>query len=144
MHRAREIIQRAVTGGLGTLSDDGNPFVTLVTVVATGPTTMVMLLSGLAKHTKHLGQRPNCSLLLVESGGESGDPLSGARLTIVGTAKRLDRDVDSEARAAFLEKHPLASTYTEFADFAFYEIHVEEAHLVAGFGRVETLGSSDL
>ena len=111
---ARDIIQGARAASLGTLTDDGEPFVTLVTVATTRPTSMVMLLSGLAKHTQNLQQRPSCSLLLVQPGGESGDPLAGARLTITGTAKRLERGDDSAARAAFLEKHPAASAYADF------------------------------
>jgi hypothetical protein len=55
--RARDIIEVAGTGSLGTLTDEGNPFVSLVTVAAATPNTIVMLLSGLAKHTKHLDAR---------------------------------------------------------------------------------------
>lgn len=143
-NRAREIIEAASAGSLGTLNEEGKPFVSLVTVAATTPNTIVMLLSGLAKHTKNLDRCGDCSLLLVESGGESGDPLAGARLTISGLAKRLDRSRDDDARAMFLEKHPSASMYADFADFAFFQIDVTEAHLVAGFGRIETIRASDL
>jgi hypothetical protein len=51
---AKRIILDASTGSLGTIGSDGNPFVSLVTVAATGPTSLVMLLSGLAKHTKNI------------------------------------------------------------------------------------------
>lgn len=142
--RAREIIEAAGAGSLGTLTDEGNPFVSLVTVAATTPTKIVMLLSGLAKHTKNLDRRGDCSLLLVEPGGESGDPLAGARLTVSGTAKRLDRSEDEDARRVFLEKHPSASMYADFGDFAFFQIDVTEVHLVAGFGRIETIPARDL
>lgn len=141
---AREIIEAAAAGSLGTLTEKGSPFVSLVTVAATSPTTLVMLLSGLAKHTKNLEQRGDCSLLLVQPGGESGDPLAGARLTISGNVKRLDRAEDDDARSIFLEKHPSASVYAGFGDFAFFQIDVAEAHLVAGFGRIETIPASDL
>jgi putative heme iron utilization protein len=141
---AREIIQAAGAGSLGTLTDEGSPFVSLVTVAATAPNTIVMLLSGLAKHTQNLDRRGDCSLLLVEPGGESGDPLAGARVTISGTAKRLDRATDQDARAIFLEKHPSASMYADFGDFAFFQIEIAEAHLVAGFGRIETIPAGNL
>jgi putative heme iron utilization protein len=142
--RAREIIEAAGVGSLGTLTDEGTPFVSLVTVAASTPNTIVMLLSGLAKHTKNLDRRGDCSLLLVEPGGESGDPLAGARVTIVGMAKRLDRASNNDVRAIFLEKHPSASMYADFGDFAFFQIDVTDAHLVAGFGRIETIPASDL
>ena len=83
-------------------------------------------------------------MLFVQPGGESGDPLAGARLTISGKAKRLDRAEDNDARSIFLEKHPSASMYADFGDFAFFQIDVAEAHLVAGFGRIETIPASDL
>lgn len=142
--RAREIIEAASTGSLGTLTDEGNPFVSLVTVAALTPNTIVMLLSDLAKHTKNLDRCGDCSLLLVEPGGESGDPLAGARLTISGRGYRLERSSDGRAREVFLETHPSASMYADFTDFAFFQIDVKQAHLVAGFGRIETIPASEL
>lgn len=141
---ARAIIDSVPAGSLGTLADNGTPFVSLVTVAAISPTRLVMLLSGLAKHTQNLDQRDECSLLLVEHGGESGDPLAGARLTLVGKATRLQRGADQEAREIFLQRHQSASMYADFADFAFFEIEVREAHLVAGFGRIETIPADKL
>jgi heme iron utilization protein len=143
-NRAREIIESAVAGSLGTLADDGSPFVSLVTVAALEPTKLVMLLSGLAKHTQNLERRPECSLLLVEPGGESGDPLAGARLTISGIAQRLRREQDASARKTFLAKHKSAAMYADFGDFAFFQLDVREVHLVAGFGRIETIPASKL
>lgn len=141
---ARDIIESASSGSLGTLTEDGKPFVTLVTVAASSPTKILMLLSGLAKHTKNLDRSGECSLLLIEPGGEQGDPLAGARLTITGTVKRLDRSQDQTAREVFLRKHPSASMYADFRDFAFFQIEVAQAHLVAGFGRIGTIQASDL
>ena len=143
-NHARQIIQNAVSGSLGTLTGDGTPFVSLVTVAATSPTSVVMLLSGLAKHTKHLLRNPACSLLLVEPGGESGDPLQGARLTITGTVSQLARDEDTAARRTFLPQHPGAAMYADFGDFAFFELAIQEAHLVAGFGRIQMLTPDQL
>ncbi len=143
-NRAKDIIASARFGSLGTISDEGGPFVTLVAVTAVSPTSVAMLLSGLAKHTKNLDQRPDCSLLLVEPGDESGDPLAGARLTLTGTAQRLPREQDSKARDVFLARHPSASMYADFGDFAFFQIEIQQAHLVAGFGQIETIPASRL
>ncbi len=139
---ACEIILESATGSLGTVDETGRPFVSLVTVAATEPTKLVMLLSGLAKHTKHLVGQPECAMMLVQAGGESGDPLAGARLTVRGTANQIDDD--TVARQAFLRKHPSAAVYADFGDFAFYQLDVAEAHLVAGFGRIETILASEL
>lgn len=143
-HPARDIIQAAKTASLGTLTDDGSPFVSLVTVAATSATSVVMLLSGLAKHTKNLKRDARCSLLLVQPGGESGNPLEGARLSIVGEVTQLSRAEDATERASFLTKHPDAAMYADFGDFSLYRVDIAEAHLVAGFGRIETLKASQL
>jgi putative heme iron utilization protein len=103
-----------------------------------------MLLSGLARHTKNLERESHCSLLLVEPGGEQGDPLAGARLTITGTAKRIAREHSGEARNRFLDAHPSASLYVDFEDFSFFQIDVDQVHVVAGFGRIETIPASQL
>lgn len=140
----RQIIENARVGSLGTLDEAGNPFVSLVTVAALEPTRVILLLSGLAQHTKNLQRAPNCSLLLVEPGGERGNPLAGARLTISGSAKRIARDSDEDARACFLAAHPSAAGYAGFEDFSFFQIDIEQVHLVAGFGRIETIPASQL
>lgn len=140
----RQLIENARVGSLGTLDPDGHPFVTLVTVAACSPTSLVMLLSGLAQHTRNLNRSPNCSLLLVQPGGEQGDPLAGARLTITGTAHRIAQEDDQEARTRFLAAHPSAATYAAFADFSFYRLDIHQVHLVAGFGRIETLSATEL
>lgn len=141
---ASNIIQNANVGSLGTLDSDGAPFVSLVTVAATKSTSLVMLLSGLARHTKNLKRDARCSLLLVQPGGESGNPLEGARLSIVGQTTQLSRDEDESERAKFLAKHPDAAMYADFGDFSLYRLDISEAHLVAGFGRIETLMADQL
>jgi putative heme iron utilization protein len=139
---ACNIILESTTGSLGTVDQAGSPFVSLVTVAATSPTKLVMLLSDLAKHTKHIVQRPDCALMLVQLGGESGDPLAGARLTVRGTVERVEDD--QFVRSAFLAKHPSAAMYADFGDFDFYQLNIDQAYLVAGFGRIETIPASEL
>ena len=103
-----------------------------------------MLLSGLAQHTQNLKRSPHCSLLLVEPGGEQGDPLAGARLTISGAAQSISRDDAQDARAKFLKTHPSAALYADFEDFSFFRLDVQQVHLVAGFGRIQTIPASEL
>jgi putative heme iron utilization protein len=139
---ACKTILESTTGSLGTVDDSGRPFVSLVTVAAASPTEILLLLSGLAKHTRHLVQQPECALMFVQRGGESGDPLAGARLTVRGTVRRIDDD--AEAREVFLDKHPSAARYAEFDDFNYYKFEIVEAYLVAGFGRIETIPAAEL
>ena len=140
----QQILTNLPAGSLGTLSHEGTPFVSLVTVARTGPQQIAMLLSGLAVHTKNLNRNPTASLLLVSPGGENGDPLAGARVTLTGTVDKLSREEDHKVREAFLAKHPSASMYADFGDFSFYVFHIDQAHLVAGFGKIVTVSGDDL
>lgn len=130
---ARRVLRRAHAGALATLSGEGYPFASLVTVATTQAGEPVLLLSQLAVHTQNLSRDPRASLLLVEPGGETGDPLAGARLSIVG---RIGGDDDPALSRRFLARHREAEGYAGFRDFAFYRMSVETSHLVAGFGRI--------
>lgn len=139
---ARRVLRLALTGGLATLDERGHPFASLVTVATTLAGEPVMLLSDLAVHTRNLARDPRASLLLVAPGGEGGDPLAGARLTVVGRAGPAGEDPHPGSR--FLARHPEARGYAGFRDFGFYRMEVESAHLVAGFGRIVGIPASDL
>lgn len=102
-----------------------------------------MLLSDLAQHTKNLNGDSTCGLLLVAASAEE-DVMQSARLTLTGQVNRLTREANTDSRAAFLAANPSSAMYSDFGDFAFYEFTVAEAHLVAGFGRIETLAPGQL
>jgi len=141
VHASRLVLRLAATGSLATLSQDNAPFASLVSIATTAAGTPILLLSGLAVHTRNLERDARASLLLVAPGGESGDPLAGARLTISGTVVP---DSDPELRRRFLARHEEAALYADFADFKFYRLEVRSAHLVAGFGRIVDLTAADL
>ena len=138
---ARHVLRSAATGSLGTLDEDGSPFTSLVTVATTPAGAPLMLLSDLAHHTRNLKRDPRASLLLVAPGGEDGDPLAGARLTLSG---RVARDVAPAHRRRFVTRHAEAAGYAGFADFALYRLDMARAHLVAGFGRIVALTPADV
>jgi hypothetical protein len=138
---ARRVLRLAATGALATLDGAGAPFASLVTAATTVPGEPILLLSRLAVHTGNLARDPRASLLLVAPGGEGGDPLAGARLSISG---EVAGDDDPSTRRRFLARHEEAAAYADFADFAFYRLAVREAHLVAGFGRIVALEAAEL
>ena len=139
---ACKIILEAVTGNLGTVDQHGCPFVSLVTVAATNPTEVILLLSGLAKHTKHLTENHHGALMFVAANEPSADPLAVVRVTVRGSVERITSD--HAARAAFLQRHPSASVYADFDDFNFYRLKVAKAYIVAGFGHIETIPAAKL
>ena len=138
---ARRVLRLATTGALATLAAGGAPFASLVAVATTPVGKPLLLLSDLARHTGNIASDSRVSLLLVAPGGESGDPLAGARLTVSGT---IARDADPSHRRRFLARHPEAAGYAGFKDFNFYRIAVGAAHLVAGFGRIVDLSAAEL
>ncbi|MEJ1157256.1 HugZ family pyridoxamine 5'-phosphate oxidase [Prosthecomicrobium sp. N25] len=143
---SRRLVREARAAALATLtSGTGAPFVSLVTVATDTDGSPVLLLSDLAAHTRNLKSDPRASLLFDErapGAAASGDPLTGARVTLAGRLERLAED--AVPRRRFLAKQPDAAGYATFRDFAFYRLVVEVGHLVAGFGRINDLKASDL
>jgi putative heme iron utilization protein len=70
-----------------------------------------------------------------------GDPLQGARVMLMGEAKPTD---SADARRRYLARQPEAEMFAGFGDFAFYQVTLTGAHLVAGFGRIVDLKPGEL
>lgn len=138
---ARRVLRSAFTGSLATLTEDGAPFASLVTVATSMAGEPILLISDIAVHTKNIKRDPRVSLLIVAPGGEEGDPLAGARLSVSGT---IAVDTDEGDRRRFLARHPEGGGYAKFRDFNFYRIAVSAAHLVAGFGRIYSLSAAEV
>lgn len=139
---ARGLLDACNQGALATLGGDGMPFASLVAVSAGPARPPILLLSDLAVHTRNLAERPKASLLIVENQRSAEDPLVLTRMTLSGL---VERSPDQEAAsAAYLEDHPHAAGYAGFGDFAFYAMTCTTAHLVAGFGRIESLSPDQL
>ncbi len=86
--QARRLLRAARSGSLATLSasqDGGQPFATLVTPAIAGDGAILLLLSDLSEHTRHLRAEPRCSLLVVGA-AESANPQTAPRLTVTGLA----------------------------------------------------------
>jgi len=137
---ARAVLHEARTASLATLTSDGHPFASLVTFATMPDLAPVLWLSDLAVHSRNLARDNRASLLVVAPGGEGGDPLAGARVTLSGTLARTD---DPAAARRFGAVHGSAGR-PDFADFHAYRMDVASAHLVAGFGRIVTLSADDL
>jgi heme iron utilization protein len=140
----RQLLENGTTAALGTLDSDQHPFVTLVSIAAAAPLSIVMLLSDLAKHAQFLAARPVASLLIADDRVSPAERMAAARVTLTGSVRRVLRSEDALLRQPFLAKHPQAAMYADFGDFSIYEFSVVEAHLVAGFGKIQTVPASQL
>lgn len=137
----RGLVRSARKASLGTLDKaSGHPHVSLVTVATTHEGAPVLLISRLAVHTQNLMADARASLMF-DGTDLKGDPLAGGRVTLIGRAVPTTSEV---ARRRFLAKQPEAGGYADFPDFSFYELQVERAHFIGGFGRIVTMPAVDI
>ncbi len=141
--QARRLLRAARSASLATLGasqDGGQPFATLVTPAIAGDGAIVLLLSDLSEHTRHLRAEPRCSLLVVGA-AESANPQTAPRLTVTGLAAVSDAPAD---RARYLAVHPYAALYADFGDFHLWRVEPRGGLLVGGFARATRLRVPDL
>lgn len=118
----------------------GWPYPSLVLVAFDHDGSPLLLISGLADHTRNIAEDPRVGLLFDGTAGLE-QPLTGARLSVLG---RIARSAEPRHRERFLRRHPDAALYAGFGDFAIHRVAVDHAHLVAGFGRIHWLTASEL
>lgn len=139
---ARHLLRSAPLGSLATVmrESDGAPYASLVAIATDHDGAPILLLSDLADHSKNLKIDDRVSLLLTGSKAHE-DPLAGERLSLMG---RLVRSDAPRLRERYLARHHRAAGYAAFADFGFYHMSVDRAHLVAGFGRIHWIDGTNL
>jgi heme iron utilization protein len=136
---SRKLLRSARSATLAT-TVDGQPFATLV-IPATAPDlTVLLLLSSLSEHTRHLRSDPRCSLLVCGA-PESANPQTAPRVSVTGLAEVTD---DPALKARFLAVHPYAALYADFGDFAVWRIAPASALYVGGFARAARVKRADL
>ena len=136
---ARRLLRAARSGTLATVMD-GQPFASLVTPAVAADGAVLLLLSGLSEHTRHLAVTPRCSLLVLGD-ADGPNPQTTPRLTVTGQAAR---DPDPQHRARWLARHPYAAFYAGLADFGLWRIEPEAGLLIGGFGRAARLAAAYL
>jgi putative heme iron utilization protein len=132
-----ELIREIRAGVLLTLRH-GRPFGSHVPFLLGEDWTRVYVhLSRLALHTQHLLADPRLSLFLSEPDSPQKNPLALKRMNLQGLGVILPPEEPKYARAKerYLARFPAASAMFTFADFNLWELRMEEAHLVLGFGQ---------
>ena len=135
----RALMHAQPTAALGTLVD-GAPYVSMVLVAFDTDGSPLLLLSRLAQHTKNLLADPRVSLLFDGTAGLD-DPLTGPRLTVLGSASVC---TDPDALERYLARHLSAQLYAVFSDFDLYKMTITRGHVVAGFGQIRWVEASAL
>src|SRR3954469_12985500 len=118
---ARSLLRRSRQGALATLMPgSGDPYCSLVNVASHPDGSPILLISGLARHTKNILNDSRLSLMLEERG--DGDPLEGARIMLAGRAEQAASGEEVRLRRRYLAAHPSAEAFVDFKDFAFFRI----------------------
>ncbi|HMS83938.1 MAG TPA: pyridoxamine 5'-phosphate oxidase family protein [Nitrospira sp.] len=117
---------------------NGRPFGSHVPYVFGSDWTRAYLhLSRLALHTQHLLADQQMSLFIAEPDGPEKNPLALRRLNLQGEAVILSRDAPSydAIKERYLGRFPQAEMMFGFGDFALWELRLDDAHFVLGFGQ---------
>lgn len=143
----RLLLHARRTAALGTVADDGSPFVSMVPyAIEPAQALLVLHVSALAAHTRNLRARPRVSLLVTEPEAE-GEPVHALpRVTLDGVTALLQPD---DARrpacsAAYLARFPEAELMTQLGDFRFVTVRVTGARHVAGFGAARDVAAEEV
>ena len=131
---ARQLLRAHRYGALCTLSKkfDGHPFGSITPFLVDHDGSLLILISGLAEHTKNIINDPRVSLI----SHNQDDPhiQTQGRVTVVGTASHVpDRN---GAGKRYLRYFPEAHTYFAMEDFSFYRIVPEAIRYIGGFGNI--------
>jgi putative heme iron utilization protein len=137
---ARRLIRITRHGALATIETATTaPYASLVSTATDMDGVPIILISRLAVHTANIEANPVVSVLFAAVG--RSDPMTHPRVSVLARAQKVEQP---RIRRRFLSRHPDAALYVDFADFAFYRLQPERAHLVAGFGRIVDLTGAQL
>lgn len=136
---ARKLLRAARAGTLATATA-GQPFASLITPACAPDLSVLLLLSELSEHTRHLRAEPRCAVM-VAGAAETANPQTAPRLTVTGLAAPED---DAALKARWLAAHPYAALYADFGDFHLWRIRPQAALFVGGFARATRLKLAEL
>jgi heme iron utilization protein len=136
---ARKLLRAARSATLAT-SAAGQPFASLVTPACTPDLAILLLLSDLSEHTRHLRADPRCAVLVCGV-AEGVNPQTTPRVSVTGVAERV---MDAALRGRFLTVHPYAALYADFADFALWRVRPMGGLYVGGFAQAARLRAADI
>ncbi len=136
---ARLLLRAARTGSLATVSN-GQPFASLITPATAVDGSVLMLLSGLSPHTRHLRTEPRCSVMVM--GAPTGpNPQTAPRLSLTGA---VEPDPAPALKARWTALHPYAAFYADLGDFQLWRFRPEAGQFVGGFASAHRLGAAEL
>ena len=136
---ARRFVRANLHGALSTLSRrlDGLPFGSVAPFAPDADGCPLLLISGLAEHTRNLQADPRCSLLAHPC---AQDSQAAGRVTLAGRAVPL---ADAQAGQRYLRLLPEAGRHLDLGDFSFWKIEPQVVRLISGFGGIHWVDAVD-
>lgn len=129
---ARTLVGAGGVATLSTLTDSGHPYSSIAPYSVLPDGSALVCVSDLAEHTQNLRRDPRASMLVSEQVPQEIDPLSLARVTLIGAFVpylATPREIDWH-----LEVHPFARDYVGFDDFSWWKFETLSLRFVGGFG----------
>ncbi|MFM2396752.1 MAG: hypothetical protein RLZZ144_2 [Pseudomonadota bacterium] len=139
--QARQLLRAHRYGALSTLSKkfDGHPFASITPYFTDFDGSLLILISGLAEHTKNIQHDARVSLIT----HDQHDPQiqTQGRVTVLGNATKVDdRDLTAQR---YLRYFPEAARYLDMQDFQFYRIVPQAIRFIGGFGNIHWVKAHD-
>lgn len=139
---ARQWLLSAATATLCTLAAEpeveGWPFGSLVPYALAANGTPIVLLSGIAQHTRNVRRDPRVSLFVADP-APAGDAQASWRVTVLGNARPVAAGEVEEAHARYCERVPSAPGYFGTHDFSYFAIEPARVRAIGGFGAIHWL-----
>lgn len=142
---ARKLIRTARYGALAVNdSKDSFPLASRALIATDIDGAPITLISQLSSHTKAIENDNRVSIMFGEIG--KGDPLAHPRISLKAFAEKISSNNDTllRIRQRFLNRHPKAGLYVDFADFSFFKLDPISASLNGGFGKAFELSKDDM
>lgn len=117
---------------------DGFPFASAVPFVTDERHRPIMLLSGLAEHSRNLQANPRASLMIAKTLGEG----EMARVSLMGEVHPIEAEPLLVTR--YLRYHPHAERFLQLGDFRFHCFEPIRVLTVGGFAKASWLDGSRL
>jgi putative heme iron utilization protein len=134
---ARKLVRAARAGTLAT-AIEGQPFASLVTPATAPDGSILLLLSDLSEHTRHLRADGRCAVM-VQGEPDSPNPQTAPRVTVTGIAA-----IEPAWKSRWVAIHPYAEFYAGFGDFNLWRLQPAGGLFVGGFARAHRLRQADL
>ena len=131
---ARCFLRARRHGVLATISQSlpGYPFGSVLPYMLDHAARPVVLVSGLAEHTRNIEADRRVSLLVHDC---AGDVQSAPRITLIGDALRAAENPEA-LQARYVGYFPAARQLLDLGDFSFYRIEPVRVRCIGGFGAI--------